>query len=91
MSDILKRLEAIRDKAKDKKKKKGSGQCLICNVFTDDADDFTCGHLHCKETLKEEMSARKDLLETLGADSIEEAAKEIARIKTVIDDIERKS
>jgi hypothetical protein len=88
-NDIIETLEGIRDRI-GKKKNKGIGHCLICDILTDDSDAFTCGHPQCNETLKEEMSARKDLLKELGVSSIKGAVEKVRQIQTIADEIKSK-
>jgi len=88
-NDIIEILEGIRDQI-GKKKNKGIGHCLICDILTDDSDAFTCGHPQCNETLKEEMSARKDLLKELGVSSIKEVTEKVRQIQAIADEIKNK-
>ena len=92
-SNIIETMEKIReqiDKKKNRRTGMGTGECLACGTLTDDLDDFTCGHPQCDKTLKEEMSARKDLLKELGVNSINEVVAEIRHIRTIADEIKSK-
>lgn len=43
-------------------KNQGIGECLICGVFIDDPEDFTCGNPHCNQTLRENYEKTKEFL-----------------------------
>ena len=91
--NIIETLEGIKDKIDKNKKRRtsrGTGQCLVCNILIDDPDAFTCGHPQCNLILREELSAREDLLRELGVSSIKEAAAEIQHIRTIADEIKSK-
>jgi len=88
-NNVIEILEGIRDQI-GKKKNRGTGYCLICDILTDDSDAFTCGHPQCNKTLKEEMSARKDLLKELGVSSIKEVTEKVRQIQTIADEIKNK-
>lgn len=80
-------VKAGEKEAIDKSKKKSNGSCVICGVFTDGIQEFTCGHPQCKQELKTRLSERDGLLRLLDADSFSEAKETMDTIRTLVSGI----
>lgn len=87
MGNIISILEEARDRIGEVKQGPGIGFCLMCEIFIDDPDQFTCGHPECNKEAREILEEKTEideelyaLLSDLGVVSIEEAREKIKEI-----------